>query len=348
MRLTSVLAPVLGAGVLFAALPATAHADSTTSGTAAVRAAAADTTVRFATFNVRTSRADIGTARHWLKRASSVAGQIATERPDVVAIQELGPGRADGKKIKLGGAPRQTETLLSALKGAGAGEYDLVRTTAYVKPGTKHGTQGTRILYNTDKVKLISDCPETTGKKNYNGSCSLDMPRLAGESAKETRSAAYAQFQDLRTGQKFFAVSVHLDDRHSGSAAKEAKLDDLREAQTRAVYAEVADLAGDDPVVWGGDLNSWKTKAGRNAPYDVLTAKGFRDAVTAGTTVNDRYPTVNHWRSVLKPNAVGRQVALDVVMVKDGAGFERYENVMKVADSSRPSDHNMVISDLIL
>ncbi len=141
---------------------------------------------------------------------------------------------------------------------------------------------------------------------------------------------------------------MHLDDRHSGSAAKEADLDDLREAQVRAVYAEVADLAGGEPVIWGGDLNSWKTKAGRNAPYDLLASKGFDDSVSARTTVNDRYPTVNHWRSVLKPNALGRQVALDVVLVKGGAGFQRYENVMKVSDPSRPSDHNMVISDLSL
>ncbi len=202
MRFASVLAPVLGAGVLFAALPAPAHADSTQTVTAAVRATSSETNLRFATFNVRTSRADIGTARHWLRRASSVAGQIAAEQPDVVAIQELGPGRADGKKIKLGGAPRQTDTLVSALRSAGADHYDLVRKTAYVAPGTKHGTQGARILYNTNTVKLVSDCPETTGKKNYNGSCSLDMPRLAGESAKETRSAAYAEFQDLRTGRE--------------------------------------------------------------------------------------------------------------------------------------------------
>ena len=35
-------------------------------------------------------------------------------------------------------------------------------------------------------------------------------------------------------------------------------------------------------------------------------------------------------------------------MAKGAKGFSTYENVMKVVDSSRPSDHNMVVSDLVL
>ena len=35
-------------------------------------------------------------------------------------------------------------------------------------------------------------------------------------------------------------------------------------------------------------------------------------------------------------------------MAKGAIGFDSYENVMNVVDSNRPSDHNMVISDLVL
>ena len=38
----------------------------------------------------------------------------------------------------------------------------------------------------------------------------------------------------------------------------------------------------------------------------------------------------------------------DINMAKGAKGFSTYENVMKVVDSSRPSDHNMVISNLTL
>ena len=306
------------------------------------------TQVRFATFNVRTSRADIGTTRHWLRRALSVAREIDRARPGIVAIQELGPGRADGQKISIGTADRQTDSLEKALSSVGAGQYKLTRTTSYVKPGTSHGTQGARILFDTTKYSLVSDCVEKTGKSNYNPSCSMDMPILSSDAKSATRSAAYAEFEDRATGENFYVVSVHLDDRHSGTLSKEKALDALRAAQAKAVYDEVSSLAGDTPILFGGDINSWRTKAGSHAPFDYLTSKGFVDATTAAKLVDAKYPTVNHWKTTLKANAKGRQVALDVVMVKGGVSFSTYENVMKVVNANRPSDHNMVVADLVI
>jgi len=119
-------------------------------------------------------------------------------------------------------------------------------------------------------------------------------------------------------------------------------------AQVRAVYTKVSGLAGSKPILFGGDINSWKTKAGSHAPFNYMTSKGFHDSTSAGTKVDSKYPTVNHFKTTLKANAAGRQVALDVVMAKGATSFSTYENVMKVTDSSRPSDHNMVVSDLVL
>lgn len=334
---------------LLAALPATASADSSSSPAATnIVKQAASSDVRFATFNIRTARADLGTSRHWLKRVSTVARQIKAESPDVVALQELGPGRADGSTDKIGNNPRQTESLLAALKGVGAEDYKLVRITAYAKPGTDHGTQGARILYNSARIRLVTDCPETTGKLNYNDACGIDTPRLSGDSAKLTRSAAYAEFEDRSSNKNFFVISMHLDDRHSAKLSTERKYDTLRAKQVSAVYGRVSKLADGKPILFGADVNSWRTKAGSNAPYNYLVDKGFTDAVTAKAVVNNRYPTVNHFKSTLKPNAVGRQVALDVVMAKGSGLFHRYENVMKPTDPNRPSDHNMVIAELTL
>ena len=92
------------------------------------------TEVRFATFNVRTSRADIGTSRHWLHRALSVAHEIKSRNPGIVAIQELGPGRADGKKSKIKNSLRQTESLEKALQE---------RRRGPVPAGPDHGVRGT-------------------------------------------------------------------------------------------------------------------------------------------------------------------------------------------------------------
>ena len=98
----------------------------------------------------------------------------------------------------------------------------------------------------------------------------------------------------------------------------------------------------------GGDINSWRTKIGSHAPYNYLYSKGFRDSTRAPRKIDARYPTINHWKKTLNPNRPGRQVAIDVIMLNRGKTFRTYENVMKVVDSSRPSDHNMVVSDLVL
>jgi len=323
---------------LTASAAPTAHAADATTGT----------DVRFATFNVRTARADIGTSRHWLHRALSVAREIESQNPGIVSIQELGPGRADGQKISVGTAARQTESLEKALSSVGAGKYKLARTTSYVAPGTSHGTQGARILYDTERYELVSKCVEKTGKSNYNSSCGMDLPVMSSDSKAKTRSAAYAEFEDRTTGKNFFVISVHLDNRHSTTLSKEKKLDTLRAAQAKAVYDEVNSLAGDMPILFGGDINSWRTKAGSHAPFNFLVSEGFQDSTSAGTRVDSKYPTVNHFKTILKANAAGRQVALDVVMAKGATSFSTYENVMKVTDSSRPSDHNMVVSDLVL
>jgi len=307
------------------------------------------TEVRFATFNVRTSRADRGTSRHWLHRAGSVAREIKSQNPGIVAIQELGPGRADGKKGSLHGRTRQTTSLENALSRIGASKYVLTRETAYVRPGTNHGTQGARILYDKNRFTLLSSCRETTGSKNYNPSCGMDMPIMGGDGKGKTRSAAYAQFKSKATGKKFWVISVHLDERHSGSSSRERALDNLRRAQIRAVYNRVQGLnSARVPVIVGGDINSWRTKSGTDAPRNYLIGQGLRDSVGAPTKIDARYPTVNHWKRVLRANAPGRQVALDVVMVKGTVTFSRYENVMQVSDPSRPSDHNMVTSDMVL
>jgi hypothetical protein len=198
----TVLALMSAAPVLASAAPTPAAIPLGEMTATPVEAQAAS--LRFATFNVRTARADRGTSRHWLRRAGSVAREIKAQDPGIVSIQELGPGRADGKKGQINGAVRQTESLERALRSIGAGKYQLTRTTAYVKPGTSHGTQGARILYDTSRFRLVSKCSETTGKKNYNSACGMDTPTMGGKT--NTRSAAYAEFADKGTGRHFFVI----------------------------------------------------------------------------------------------------------------------------------------------
>ncbi|MCW2811104.1 MAG: hypothetical protein JWP61_1562 [Friedmanniella sp.] len=314
---------------------------------AAAPTAAAATGLRVASFNVRTSFAH--DSRSWLSRADDVAREIVSKRPGVVALQELGPGRADGVTGTLQGRMRQTDSLKQALNRNGGGRYTLVRTTPYVKAGTPHSTQGARILYDTSRYSLVSDCPDTTGKSQFNGSCSMELPVLASDGPSARRSAAWAEFSDKSTGKHFFFVSVHLDSRRSGNMGTEGQYDALRRSQAAAVYNRVASMAGGKEVIIAGDLNSWKTKKPNgNTPRDYLVGQGLKDTSSATKRVNTQYSTMNHFETVQKTYAAGRSVALDYILAKGVSSSKRYENVTKRVDSSRPSDHNMIVSDLVL
>ena len=333
-------APVVGrTGAVAAVAPAGA----------APQVSAADTSVlRVATFNVRTARATQD-KRSWLQRAPDVAREILVRKPAVVMLQELGPGRADGKKGTLKGRVRQTTSLTNTLRALGGGRYRLVRTTSYFPTGTAHGTQGARILYDSSRLKLVSRCPDKTGKKGYNRSCAFDVPVASGDSLQLRRSAAYAQFADRRTGHRFWVASAHLDSRHSGNDAKEARFNRLRAAQAAAVANRVARANRDGlPVIFGGDINSWRTDRGRYAPHRALVARGYRDTASAPKRRNYAYSSVNHFKTTLKRSKSGNGVRLDVVMVKGSARILAYENKMRRVDPARPSDHNMGIADLRL
>jgi endonuclease/exonuclease/phosphatase family metal-dependent hydrolase len=315
---------------------------------AAASASSKPKVVRVATFNVRTARATQD-KRSWLKRAPDVAREILARKPGVVALQELGPGRADGKKGTLKGRIRQTTSLTKTLRSLGGGRYKLVRETSYFKPGTKHGTQGARILYDSSRYTLKTRCPEKTGKRSYNTACAFDLPLAPGDSKEKLRSAAYAEFADRSTGHRFFVTSAHFDSRHSKNNKTEAKYNRLRASQARAVANKLARVNPKKrPVVFGGDINSWRTDRGRYAPHRALVAKGYRDTSTAKVRVNYAYTTVNHFDVKLKKSKSGNGTRLDVIMVKGGHGVKRYENKMAVVDRARPSDHNMGLADILI
>ena len=330
------------------AVPAPAGPAPAANALAAARATA-PRLVRIATFNVRTARAT-SDSRSWLQRAPDVASEIRSRKTHVVLLQELGPGRADGKAGTLNGNTRQTDSLTSTLKRQGAGYYKLVRSTSYFVSGTKHGTQGARILYDSRIVKLVTRCSNTTGKRTYSTSCAFDLPIAAGESKELLRSAAYAEFADRRSGHRFFVVSAHLDSRHSKNNTTEARYNSIRAAQARAVADKLARVnPRNHPVVFGGDINSWRNDRGNFAPHRALTAKGYRETATAKSRINYAYSTVNHFKTTMvasRSKAGG--VRLDVVMAKGAKGVTRHENRMARVDASRPSDHNMVLADVLL
>lgn len=312
-------------------------------------ASTAPTGVRVATFNLLTAQLGTG-SRAWLSRADAAAQDILSTGAGVVLLQEASPGRSDGRNAAIGTVGRQTTTLVDRLRSRGGPRYDyaMVRTTSYQNFAIPSGTQGTRILYDRKRFTLLSSCPEYTGGASYHSACSFTLPILAGDTETKRRRAAYALFESRATGQRFWAFSAHLDERHSANKTTGARYDKLRGAQARAIVA-VANRVNTQryPVVLGADINTWQNDRSGFAGHDALVSAGFQDAKGAASRVNVAYSTVNEFAATVPRQSSGLGSHLDVVMVKGGRGGAlRWVNLMKNPNSRRSSDHNLVYADI--
>jgi len=309
------------------------------------------TDMRVATFNVRTVKATKD-KRNWLHRVDDVAKEILSSKAGVVLLQEVSPGRADGKGGSTAKVDRQTTTLLAHLakRGGKKHDYRMARTTLYVKTGLPRGTQGGRVLYDNKRYKLVSSCPEKTGKKTYNASCSFKLPMLSTDGENKRRRGGYALLKSRATGKKFWAVSAHFDERHSSNKTAAARYNALRGQQARAVLRLVTKVNKKKyPVLFGADTNTWQNDKAGYAGHAAMIAGGFYDTAAARIRVNPAYTTSNRFDRTLKPNGHGVGSHLDVVMVKGGkGGADRWVNKLKNPDSRRPSDHNLVYADIKL
>ena len=308
------------------------------------------TSMRVATFNLLTTQLSKG-SRSWLKRVDDVSTDILNTGAGVVLLQETSPARADGVDAPIGKIGRQTTTLIDQLKKQGGSKYDykMVRTTSYVNWNRPSGTQGTRIIYDNKRFALLSDCPEYTGKDSYNSSCSFALPILSTDSESKRRHVNYALLQSRSTGQKFWAVSAHFDERRPNGKSG-ATYDKLRGAQAKAIVTLVNKVNTKKyPVVFGGDINTWQNDRLGYSGHDALIDGGFYDTRSASKRSNAAYSTVNEFKTTMTMNSNGLGSHLDVVMVKGGkGGADRWVNLMKNPDASRSSDHNLVYADITI
>ncbi len=224
----------------------------------------------------------------------------------------------------------------------------MVRTTSYLKSGLPRGTQGGRILYDNKRYKLLSSCPEKTGKSTHNASCSFKLPILSSDGESKRRRGGYALLQNRKSGQKFWAVSAHFDHRHSSSKTTGPRYEKLRGDQARYLVSFINKINTQKyPVVFGADINTWQSDKSGYSGHDAMISGGFYDTKAAKTRINAQYTTSNGFKTTLTRGSSGFGSHLDVVMVKGGkGGADRWVNMMAVKDADRPSDHNLVYADI--
>lgn len=302
-----------------------------------------------ASYNVKCANCFAGAANElpWADRRAAVVSTIQSQMPDVLGVQEASQGWL--KDDTRPGGVSQFEDLQERLQGAGAG-YKLTNskrnncakdtTPTNCVYADKGASQGTKLLYNSATVDLMSQG-------------SLALPST--NQTDNARYLAWGIFTQKSTNKKFFVGDAHLQP--GGGADYQA----LRTQQTQAITAEIKKRNTDNlPVLITGDFNSHKWTAPSNAPYDVMTAAGFKDplgntyasdvpsgAATAEKTIGANYDSYNDFKRLANArNTSGNGTYLDYIFTSKMRVAE-WRTVVNVDSNGNfigtiPSDHNMI------
>ncbi|MCM4076551.1 endonuclease/exonuclease/phosphatase family protein [Paractinoplanes hotanensis] len=254
------------------------------------RAAAADLHVM--SLNLR--YAGPGLPNSWPQRRPVMRNLLTTEQPDLIGTQE--------------GLNDQLRDL----------EDDLGDRYDYVGTGRLGGHRGEfmAVFYNKERLTRqayghfwLSDTPQAPGSETWGG--------------WSVRMVTWAQFQDRKTGKRFYAVNTHLDNASERARRMSA---DLIRARLQAMDPPL-------PTILTGDFNTPAQPGGY--VYDVLvTQAGLRDTWPMAARRGRLYGTF-HGYSPLAPDGP----RIDWVLTTPGITASAALINAYHRDSQYPSDH---------
>lgn len=257
------------------------------------------------TFNVRDAAISSDTgARAWSNRKQHVIDTINGSGAAVVNLQEASGMNASGN-------------ALSQALDLQTGPWRLANTNYY--PGGT-GSQGTRILYNSNVVSLVQGSEHSAP--------------VAGN-----RFIEWAKFTD-RTGHSFWDISMHL---LSGKAASAER---TRAQEAQQIAATARQLHADGSAVFlGGDSNSTIYSKPKGLVHRALIGAGFYDSFATRSITNQAYPTTNDFSFPVKASPHRRDLILSY-----GAplGSYWYKNLYYNDTAQLASDHYMQVAQLPL
>ena len=305
-----------------------------------------------ASFNVRCANCykRQNLERPWSERRGVVVSSILEEKPDVIGIQEASQGWlvSGGRKIDLA----QFEDLRNRLRSGGT-PYEVTnphrnncvnsKTPSGCRYQNRGASKGTKIFFNTDTVKLMSQ-----GSKK--------LPQCSG---CNERYVAWAVLEQKSTGQQFFFADTHLEPWSNYYSMRRIQAETMmREIELRRPSRM--------PALVVGDFNSTRYATPANAPYDEVISHGFVDPLghtyksprvsskaTAEKRIRAHYNSHNNFvRTVphYQPNENGSN--LDYIFTTPMRTLE-WETVLDLDASGKlagtiPSDHNMLRAKVLL
>lgn len=323
------------------------------SGTAAEAATSYD--LRAGSFNITAVTFDTqasGDRRPWRERRGVVAGQILSERLDVVGVQEANPSSV--YKDRLVNGVNQYMDLKSALNERG-GNYALTNEFAYnCVRATSSGNctyqdrgaaLDNRILFDTDTLSLVRQ-----GSYKY-------ATQTAG---KYERYLAWAVLRVKATGRQFLFTNTHLDPYSNTTKV----------AQWKQAIAKTNSLRGSLPVVAVGDYNTTKFSTWAKQMLPATKSAGYGDVLNqefevnptrvkrAALTTNAYFNTFNNfnravtWCYCSRPDKYGNNIdwifATNSLRVKEYKVVADFDRTTMRLRGTIPSDHNLIRATITL
>lgn len=252
-------------------------------------------------------------------RIATIADNISSHGLQVVALQEANETTADALVARLGGS-------WSAVPSVRLSEG--------------------QILYRNDVFRMTS-----------RGSFAVPNPK-PGTSDLITPWVKLAQVSpsDRSRSQSIMVVSVHLAENPSASdLAQKASTGAAAQVAIRAINAANPEGL---PVISAGDYRYMREPFCDDPTCHVeapptFVRSGYYDAMAAVTKVNYQYTTVNgHSRTYQAISSSGVGTRADYILLKGFRSSVRYENVINRfipgTDKVTPSDHNLVLADLVI
>jgi endonuclease/exonuclease/phosphatase family metal-dependent hydrolase len=199
------------------------------------------------TFNIRYNTKN-DSLNAWPYRKDNAASQIRFHNVHILGVQEA-----------LHEQVMDLSQSLSQYKYVGVGRDD----------GKAKG-EYSAIFYDTTRLKLL-------GSSTFWLSLTPEIPGSKSWDAAITRIVTWAQFTDVRSKKTFFVFNTHFD--HIGKEA--------RRESARLLKQKVKDIAGNNPVIITGDLNSKPS----DDPIKIITDPIDRDKFidTKGVSLTPHY-----------------------------------------------------------
>lgn len=305
--------------------------------------------VSVATFNV-CAAAD--NCRNWTtQREDAIVRRILDANADVVAIQEI-TGKADklAQRLRSHGYAHYTQ------RERKLDEAIYYRTSALEMGITTHGVQGCEIEayagpsdtstwrfprhYDTATQQWFAF--RTTGWFTEEPVCRTRQVAMEQEGrigSPTGATAAWAALRLKKTGKTYVFVSAHLTYGPSKAAGR------LRGRETKQLIRGAKAIAGDAPIIFMGDFNSYRG-ATDDPPRREMGRQGWIDTFENSTTYTRPYvSSSNGWGAQVRtPSRWGGHI--DRIYIRPSMGSSNWKIVAKVKKrryvGTRASDHNLV------